>query len=70
VQILESDGTPAQNDTAWENFGDEGIGTLSHAWSGAPTYYLTTRVLGFWLCLRSIRFAIPVKIASSLRCLP
>ena len=33
-------------DTAWENFGSEGIGTLSHAWSAAPTYYLTTRVLG------------------------
>lgn len=34
------------NDTAWENFDDDGIGTLSHAWSGAPTYYLTTQVLG------------------------
>jgi hypothetical protein len=34
------------NDTAWENFDDTGIGTLSHAWSGAPTYYLTTEVLG------------------------
>jgi len=33
-------------DTAWENFGSEGIGTLSHAWSAAPTYYLTTQVLG------------------------
>jgi alpha-L-rhamnosidase len=38
------------NDTAWENFGDgsdgSGQGTLSHAWSGGPTYYLTTQVLG------------------------
>ncbi|MDX2246647.1 MAG: alpha-L-rhamnosidase C-terminal domain-containing protein [Bacteroidia bacterium] len=34
------------DDTAWENFGDTGIGTLSHAWSGAPTFYLTTQVLG------------------------
>ncbi len=41
------------DDTAWENFGDgsgdEGQGTLSHAWSGSPTYYLTTRVLGVHL---------------------
>lgn len=34
------------NDTAWENFDDVGIGTLSHAWSGAPTYYMMTQVLG------------------------
>lgn len=34
------------NDTAWENFGDQGIGTLSHAWSGGPTYYLSAQVLG------------------------
>ncbi|MEZ4774383.1 MAG: hypothetical protein R3D00_14455 [Bacteroidia bacterium] len=34
------------DDTAWENFGDTGIGTLSHAWSAAPTFYLTTQVLG------------------------
>ena len=34
------------NDTAWENFDDQGIGTLSHAWSAAPTYYLSTQVLG------------------------
>lgn len=37
-------------DTAWENFGDGsdggGQGTLSHAWSGHPTYFLSTRVLG------------------------
>ncbi|HYW95609.1 MAG TPA: alpha-L-rhamnosidase C-terminal domain-containing protein, partial [Bacteroidales bacterium] len=41
------------DDTAWENFGDgsedEGQGTLSHAWSGSPTYYLSTRVLGVHL---------------------
>ncbi len=41
------------DDTAWENFGDGtesgGQGTLSHAWSGSPTYYLTTRVLGVHL---------------------
>ncbi|MEO1451127.1 MAG: hypothetical protein AAFV07_16475, partial [Bacteroidota bacterium] len=34
------------DDTAWENFGDEGNGTLSHAWSGGPTYYLTSQLLG------------------------
>ncbi len=34
------------NDTAWENFDDYGIGTLSHAWSGSPTYYFTTQILG------------------------
>lgn len=34
------------DDTAWENFDDHGIGTLSHAWSGSPAYYLTTQVLG------------------------
>ncbi len=38
------------DDTAWENFDDGtdggGQGTLSHAWSGGPTYYLSTRVLG------------------------
>lgn len=34
------------DDTTWENFDDTGIGTLSHAWSAAPTYYLTTQVLG------------------------
>ena len=34
------------NDTAWENFDDYGIGTLSHAWSGHPTYLLSTQVLG------------------------
>ncbi|MGB3619300.1 MAG: alpha-L-rhamnosidase C-terminal domain-containing protein, partial [Catalinimonas sp.] len=36
------------DDTAWENFssGIDGGGTLSHAWSGGPTYYLTTQTLG------------------------
>jgi alpha-L-rhamnosidase len=36
------------DDTAWENFdsGDGGQGTLSHAWSGHPTYFLTTEALG------------------------
>jgi alpha-L-rhamnosidase len=38
------------NDTAWENFSDhadgDGQGTLSHAWSGSPTYYMSTQVLG------------------------
>jgi alpha-L-rhamnosidase len=38
------------NDTAWENFSDHadgiGQGTLSHAWSGGPTFYLSTQVLG------------------------
>jgi alpha-L-rhamnosidase len=33
-------------DTAWEDF-DPGLnGTLSHAWSGSPTYHLSTQVLG------------------------
>ncbi len=38
------------NDTAWENFGDgadgSGQGTLSHAWSGGPTYNMTRHILG------------------------
>jgi len=36
------------DDTAWEDFNEYGNagGTMSHAWSGAPTYYLTTQVLG------------------------
>lgn len=38
------------HDTAWENFGDasdgKGQGTLSHAWSGSPTFYMTTEILG------------------------
>lgn len=34
------------DDTTWENFDNTGIGTLSHAWSAAPTYYLSTQVLG------------------------
>jgi hypothetical protein len=38
------------DDTAWENFDDgsqgQGQGTLSHAWSGGPTYYFTTEILG------------------------
>jgi hypothetical protein len=31
--------------TLWEHF-DRNFGTSSHAWSAAPTYYLTTQVLG------------------------
>lgn len=39
------------DDTAWENFDDgsgpdSGQGTLSHAWSGGPTYYMSTQTLG------------------------
>lgn len=38
------------DDTAWENFMDggdgTGQGTLSHAWSGHPTYYLSAKALG------------------------
>lgn len=38
------------NDTAWENFGDgsdgNSQGTLSHAWSGGPTYHMSAHVLG------------------------
>ncbi|MEE9432305.1 MAG: trehalase family glycosidase [Melioribacteraceae bacterium] len=38
------------NDCAWENFGDEGgQGSKSHGWSGAPTWYLSTYVLGVQL---------------------
>lgn len=36
------------DDTAWENFGNSPNtqGTLSHAWSGNPTYYLSSQTLG------------------------
>lgn len=34
------------DDTAWENFDDVGVGTLSHAWSAAPTYLLSSEILG------------------------
>ncbi len=37
------------NDTAWENFGDGrdgGQGTLSHAWSGGPTFVMSSYILG------------------------
>ncbi len=41
------------NDTSWEDFdiggkekGDENQGTASHAWSGHPTFFLSTEVLG------------------------
>ncbi|MGW8315300.1 MAG: alpha-L-rhamnosidase-related protein, partial [Bacteroidales bacterium] len=39
------------DDTSWENFdiagaGGGGQGTASHAWSGHPTYFLSTEVLG------------------------
>ena len=35
------------DDTAWENFDiGDGQGTGSHAWSGHPTYFLTTEALG------------------------
>lgn len=48
------------NDTAWENFGDgsdgSGQGTLSHAWSGHPTYFMSTRVLGVRLGFPEIDF--------------
>ncbi len=38
------------NDTTWEYFGDNGgQGTLSHAWSGGPTYYFSTEILGVQL---------------------
>jgi hypothetical protein len=52
------------NDTAWENFGDgsdgSGQGTLSHAWSGHPTYFMSTRILGVRLGFPEIQF--PDKI--------
>lgn len=36
------------DDTAWENFDIDGNsqGTASHAWSGHPTFFLTTEALG------------------------
>jgi len=39
------------DDTSWENFdigggATGGKGTASHAWSGHPTYFLSTEVLG------------------------
>jgi len=39
------------DDTSWENFdinseGSGGQGTASHAWSGHPTFFLSTEVLG------------------------
>ncbi|MEE9439900.1 MAG: alpha-L-rhamnosidase N-terminal domain-containing protein [Saprospiraceae bacterium] len=38
------------NDCVWENFGSEGgQGSKSHGWSGAPTWYLSTYVLGVQL---------------------
>ncbi len=38
------------DDTAWENFGkDGGQGSLSHGWSAAPTYYMSTQILGVQL---------------------
>ena len=38
--IYESD------DTAWEDFNRDNHSTMSHAWSGSPTYFLSTQVLG------------------------
>ncbi len=36
-----------ENPTVWENFSISGdLGTSSHAWSGHPTYYLSSEVLG------------------------
>lgn len=37
------------NKTAWEHFTIDAGGTLSHAWSGSPTYYLSTQTLGVQL---------------------
>jgi hypothetical protein len=38
------------NNNVWENFSSEGPqGTMSHAWSGSPTYYLTSQCLGVQL---------------------
>jgi len=39
------------DDTSWENFdigaeNNDGQGTASHAWSGHPTYFLSTEILG------------------------
>jgi alpha-L-rhamnosidase len=34
------------DDTAWEDFNRDDHSTMSHAWSGSPTYYLSTQVLG------------------------
>ena len=38
------------NNNVWENFSADGAqGTMSHAWSGSPTFYLTTQCLGIRL---------------------
>jgi len=38
------------NNNVWENFSSDGAqGTMSHAWSGSPTFYLTTQCLGIRL---------------------
>lgn len=37
------------DDTAWENFFYSPHESKSHGWSGAPTYYLSTQVLGVQL---------------------
>lgn len=37
--------TKVGNDTFWENF-IQASGTSCHAWSAAPTYFLTTEILG------------------------
>lgn len=47
------------DDTSWENFdigggkNGDGQGTASHAWSGHPTYFLSSRVLGVDLGFRN-----------------
>ncbi len=38
------------DDTAWENFAKQnGQGSLSHGWSGGPTWYMSTYLLGVQL---------------------
>ncbi|MDD6209565.1 MAG: family 78 glycoside hydrolase catalytic domain [Bacteroidales bacterium] len=55
--IYESD------DTAWEDFNRDNHSTMSHAWSGSPTYYLSTQVLGVDLGFPSYLPSDTIRIA-------
>jgi len=58
------------NDTSWENFDIDfgNQGTASHAWSGHPTFFLSTEVLGvklgFWDDLNSNRIRVEPQSAT------
>ena len=55
------------DDTMWEDFAENSelltSGTLSHAWSSAPTYYMTTEVLGVKLGFPELMSADSILIA-------